>query len=448
MTTTTSMRLTANDATAIAVDAYVFGYPLVLMEAMRKVTTNVALPNETGKAPMNRVSHRRWLCDDAFKDIVSPNADALQSNAWLDLEEEPMVVSVPEMGDRYYVVALLDAWSNVFASLGTRTVGGGKQDFAIVGPTWRGTLPPGLDEIRSPTNVVALAARIQTNGKDDCTAVHALQSELTLTPLSRALLGPIEDKAPVDSKIDMRTPPHEQVRRLSPREFFSRLNALMAKNPPDAADDDALRRFGAVGVAPGRAFEVRGMDSTVALGIERGARAAIDRISASAKAPIGKIESGWDVATNLGNYGTNYKLRAAVARLGLAASLPGDAIHPIARTDEDGKPLHGSNKYLIRFPSGQAPPVRAFWSLAMYGDDNGLVKSSLGRHAIGDRDALVYDRDGALTIYVQAESPGPSKESNWLPAPRAAFHVMLRLNWPERTITDGSWKIPGIERAK
>ncbi len=448
MTTTTSMKMTANDAAAIVCDAYVFGYPLVLMEMTRKVMTNVAAPTDSGRAPMNRLGHVRAFPDETSRDVFSPNADTLFSSAWLDLEEEPMVLSVPDMGSRYYVLHMLDGWSNVFASVGKRTTAGGRRDFAIVGPSWQGTLPPGLQEIRSSTNVVLVALRIQTNGKEDYEEVHALQNELRLAPLSRATSEPISDRAPVDSKIDMRSSPAEQVRRLSPREFFSRLNALMKKNPPAAADADALRRFAAVGVAAGRAFETRGLESAVALGVERGARAGVDRVSELSKSPLGKIENGWDVATNLGTYATNYKLRAAVARISLGPNLPEDVLHPIARTDESAKPLHGSNKYVIRFALGQTPPVRAFWSLSVYGDDQAFAKNKIGRFSLGNRNLLVQGPDGSLTIYLQNESPGPDKEQNWLPVPKAAFSVMLRLYWPEKKILEGTWRIPPIERVR
>ncbi|NUO52727.1 MAG: DUF1254 domain-containing protein [Polyangiaceae bacterium] len=447
MTTTTSMKMTANDAAAIVSDAYVFGYPLVLMEMTRKVMTNVAAPTDAGKAPMNRLGHIRTFPDETVKDIASPNADTLYSAAWLDVEEEPMVLSVPNMEDRYYVLQMLDAWSNVFASPGKRTTGGGKHDIAIVGPDWQGTLAPGLEEVRAPTNVVLVALRIQTNGKEDYEAVNALQNRMRLVPLSRATSEPNSDRSPVDSKVDMRASPAEQVRRLSPREFFSRLNTLMKKNPPASADADALRRFAAVGVVPGRAFETRGMESAVALGVERGARAGIDRVSELSKSPLGKIENGWDVATNLGTYATNYKLRAAVARVGLGANLAEDALCPIARTDESGKPLHGSNKYVLRFATGQTPPVHAFWSLSVYGDEQTFAKNKIGRFSIGNRNLLVQAPDGSLTIYLQNDSPGPDKEQNWLPIPKAAFSVMLRLYSPEKKILEGAWRIPPIERA-
>lgn len=447
MTTTTSMKMTANDAAAIVCDAYVFGYPLVLMEMTRKVMTNVAAPTDAGKAPMNRLAHVRTFPDETSKDVLSPNADTLQSSAWLDVEEEPMILSVPDIEDRYYVLQMLDAWSNVFASPGKRTTGGGKHDFAIVGPDWQGTLPPGLEEVRAPTNIVLVAMRIQTNGKEDYEAVNALQSRMRLVPLGRSGGEPISDRSPIDSKVDMRSSPAEQVRRLSPREFFSRLNMLMKKNAPASADADALRRFAAVGVVPGRSFETRGMESAVALGVERGARAGIDRVSELSKSPIGKIENGWDVAANLGTYATNYKLRAAVARVGSGANLPEDALCPIARTEETGKPLHGSNKYVLRFAPDRTPPVRAFWSLSVYTDDQTFAKNKIGRFSIGDRNLLAYGPDGSLTIYLQNDSPGPDKEQNWLPIPKAAFSVMLRMYWPDKKILEGAWRIPPIERA-
>jgi hypothetical protein len=446
MTTAAVTKLTTVEAIQIATDAYVFGYPLVLMDVTRQVMTGVETADEGGKAPMNQFAHHRRFPDDTFKDVVSPNADTLYSVAWLDLGAEPMVLSVPEMGDRYYLMPMLDAWTNVFASPGTRTTGGGKHDFAIVGPSWRGTLQAGLERIAAPTNLVWVIGRTQTNGKDDYAAVHALQNRYRLAPLSRFGRAPAELRAPVNTKVDVLTPPAEQVRRMSVAEFFSRLSRLMKQNPPSPADADAIRRMGAIGLAAGRTFDLHATETDVAIGIEKGAKAGYQRIATEATYLPGKRVNGWTVPANAGSYGNRYLFRAAVAMTGLGANLPDDAVYPMTRTDGAGKLLDGSHRYIIRFSKDQMPPVRAFWSLTMYGEDSAFVKNPIGRYAIGDRDRLTVDRNGNLTITIQATSPGPDKESNWLPAPPGSFHLAFRMYWPQRSVIDGAWKMPPIER--
>lgn len=445
MTTTASIKMTADEAASIASDAYVFGYPLVLMDVTRQVMTGVPVPDERGRAPNNQFANIRSFPDDTFKDVVSPNADTLYSSAWLDLGAEPIVLTVPEMSDRYYLMPMLDAWTNVFASPGTRTTGNGKHHFAITGPNWRGTLPAGLEEIKAPTSMLWVIGRTQTNGKSDYPAVHLLQNQYKLAPLSRFGNGPMAP-ARVDSSIDVRTAPAEQVRRMSAGEFFARLTKLMKQNPPAAADVESMRRFGSIGILPGRPFDTRALDTAVANGIERGAKTGFDRIVQESKKPQGKVVNGWDVMTNVGSYRTNYALRSVIAMIGLGANIPEDAIYPWVRSDSRGEPLSGANKYVLRFAKGQTPPARAFWSLTMYGEDQAFVKNPIGRYAIGDRDRLTVDREGNLTIHIQADSPGPDKESNWLPAPRGPFNMVLRMYWPQRSVIDGSWTIPPIER--
>ena len=254
-------QLTEDQAAKVAEDAYVFGYPLVLMDVTKAVSTAVPKPEGT-KAPINQFAHVRAFPDATFTDIVSPNADTLYSLAWLDLAKEPMVLSVPEMGKRFYLMQIMDDWTNVFANPGTRTTGGGKGDFAIVGPKWKGKLPEGVKELSSPTNTVWICGRTQTNGKEDYPAVRAIQDQYKLTPLSawgKDYTPP--SKVPVAKGVDAKTPGAEQVAKMDAATFFARLNTVMKDNPPAAADADAMKRFAAIGVAPGKPFDPAKLDS-------------------------------------------------------------------------------------------------------------------------------------------------------------------------------------------
>jgi hypothetical protein len=444
-------KLTEDEAAKIAEDAYVYGYPLVLMDLTRQVLTAVPkLDEKRHKAPVNQMCHVQEFLGPEDTSVVSPNADTLYSVAWLDLSGEPMILSVPEMGKRYYVMQMLDAWTNVFAAPGTRTSGSGKADFAVVGPNWIGKLPDGVKELKSPTNLVWVIGRTQTNGKDDYVAVHAIQKHYQLTPLGawgKEHTPP--DNVPVEKGIDVKTPPVEQVAKLDAVMFFARLSALMKDNPPAAGDDDALKRFAAIGVAPGKPFDPAKLDAAIAKGVEQGVLAAREKIVAEAKKPHGKTVNNWSVMIDkVGRYGTDYSFRSVIAKIALGANVPEDAIYPRATADADGKPLSGANRYVIRFPKGQLPPVGAFWSVTMYNSKQFFVENPIHRYAIGDRDKLKFDDDGSLTLYVQHESPGKDRESNWLPAPADEFNLIMRLFWPKKEILDGTWKPPAVERVK
>jgi hypothetical protein len=442
-------KLTEDESAKIAEDAYGYGYPLVLMDVTKTISTAVPKP-EGGKAPLNQFAHLRAFPDATFTAVVSPNADTLFSIAWLDLAKEPIVLSVPAMGKRYYLMQMMDAWTKVFADPGTRTTGNDKGDFAIVGPRWTGELPKGVEEIKSPTNTVWLVGRTLTNGKDDYPAVHAIQNQYKLTPLSAwGKEYTPADNVPVAKGVDLKTPPVEQVAQMDAGTFFARLNTLMKDNPPAAADAETMKRFAAIGVAPGKPFDPAMLDPAVAKGVERGARAAREKIDAEAKKPLGKVVNNWSVLTDrVGRYETDYLFRSAVARVLLGANLPEDTVYPMTRVDAEGKALTGANRYVIRFAKGKLPPVGAFWSVSMYNSKQAFVDNPINRYAIGDRDRLSFDDDGSLTLYVQHESPGQDKESNWLPAPTDEFNLFLRLYWPKKEVLDGAWRPPAVERLK
>jgi hypothetical protein len=416
------------------------------MDVTRGVRTAVPKSDDR-KAPTNQLAHSREFPDHTFNTVVSPNADTLYSSAWLDLAAGPMVLSVPEMGKRYYLMQLMDAWSNTFDCPGTRTTGNGKGEFAIVGPNWKGELPAGVKEIRSPTNMVWLLGRTQTNGKEDYEAVHAVQQQYKLTPLvARGKDYSPPDNVPVAADVDVNTPPLEQVLKLDAATFFGRLNALMKDNPPAPADAGLMRRLERIGIAPGKPFDLKAFDPAVAKRLELTHDVAKTYLTAATKRPQSRGLNGWETLRNVGRYDTNYLLRAGVATVMLGVNLPEDALYPRVRVDGEGRPLTGANRYTIRFRKGHLPPVGAFWSVTMYDSKQRFIANPIGRYAIGDRDRLKFDDDGSLTLYVQRESPGADKESNWLPAPEDEFNLFMRLYWPKKEALDGTWKPPAVER--
>jgi hypothetical protein len=420
------------DARAIAQEAFIFGFPLVLMDVSRS----------SMQAPPNELSHLRAFPDASFTAVVSPNADTLYSTAFIDVEHEPVVLHVPDSAGRYYLMPLLSAWTDVFASPGTRTTGNGAGAFAIVGPGWKGELPAGVQAIQSPTSVAWMIGRTQTNGKPDCADVHRFQDGLSLVPLS-AWGGEYRPPAaaPGDQGADTATPPPAQVAAMDAATFFGRLASLMVANPPYEADAPALKRFEAIGLAPG-SFDASRAPAAV---LDEGMRAALSKLE-EIGGGSGKPAAGWEAHRGLGAYGTDYVKRAFVALVGLGANLDADSIYPHARTDGAGQPLDGANSYALHFDAGQTPPARAFWSLTMYDEDQYFVDNPLDRYAIGDRDALAFNPDGSLDIWLQHESPGPERESNWLPAPAGPFNVIMRIYWPTDEALESGWVPPPIER--
>jgi hypothetical protein len=416
------------------------------MDLMRRMMTAVARV-EGERAPINQFVHTRAFTHAAAIGTIGPNADMLQSTAWVDLTREPMILSVPSIS-RYYTFSMIDAWTNVFAAPGSRTTGTNAMNVAIVGPGWRGTLPSSLTSIAAPTNLVCIVGRTQTDGVHDYAAVHEIQDALSLTPLTAWIDRRKATTATlIAPDVDMATPAPEQIGQMDAVTFFSRLNALMAKNPPAAADASALDRYAAIAVAPGQPFRIHWLSPKIARGVTASVSDARSALLAKSKAPFGRVMNGWHTTSDLGNYGTNYLWRAVVARVRLGAPLPADTLCLRTVVDNRGHPLNGGRRYVMRFPNGHLPPVNAFWSMTIGSTRHGLVPNTIDRYAIGDRDHLVFGRDGALTLCIQRESPGPEYEPNWLPAPPDEFALHLRLYSPKAEAIEYAWKAPLVERA-
>ncbi|MBS1968998.1 MAG: DUF1254 domain-containing protein [Bdellovibrionales bacterium] len=439
-----------DDIRQMAKEAYIYGYPLVLMDASKDVGTGVASPSTErsgAKAPINQFAHFRESPDDTFTDVVSPNVDTLYSMAWLDLSKEPQVLSIPDSNKRYFLVPMLDAYTNVFFSPGSRTTGTGEQNYVIVGPSWKGELPKELKRVDAPTNMVWVMARMAYNGKADIKNVQAWQDNLSLRPLS--YLG--KDYRPptveVSPNVDTRTAPAKQVANMSGAAFFSRMAELFKTNPPAAADGDTLRRFAGLGIIPGKTYDPSALSEEGRRALEEGARQGMAEIVAEGRDMNGiEKKDGWAYSRHVGLYGTDYKHRAVIAMFGLGANLDADALYPRATTDANGNPLTGKNNYRIHLTKENLPPVSGFWSLTAYTPHQSLVKNPINRFAINGHDKLKYNADGSLDLYIQNKSPGKAKEANWLPAPKDQFSLIARLYWPKETALNGTWKMPGIEK--
>lgn len=427
---------------ALSAEVFVYAYPLVLMDVTRELMSL--------RTPANTFSHKRTFPDASFTDVVTPNADTLYSSAWLDLSKEPVVLSVPDTRGRYYLMPMMDAWTNVFASPGKRTTGTQRGNFVITGPGWEGPLPKGMKQIKSPTAMAWLIGRTQANGKKDFPAVHRLQDQYRLTPLSAWQMGARavpEKPAPRSPTLDTQSPPVEQVAAMDAQAFFSRFASLLPANPPAAADAVMVEKMRRMGLEPGVPFKTTVLEPATARAVQEGATSALQAISEMSRKGNADAGNGWVMHRDLGNYGANYGRRAVTAMVGLGANLPEDAIYASTRTDAGGKALQGNSSYVLHFAKDQLPPARAFWSLSLYNQRQAFVENPIGRYAIGSRDRLRYNRDGSLDIYIQHERPERGRVANWLPAPPDGLNMTLRAYWPEQALLDGSWMPPPVERA-
>lgn len=439
--------ITEQEAFEIGIEAYHYFYPLVSMDLTRRVLTNLPSGVRAGIGPANAFHHMTAYPSADFREVVRPNFDTLYSTAWVDLTIEPQIVTAPDTGGRYYLLPMLDMWSNVFASPGKRTTGTDAGAWAIVPPHWTGTLPAGVERIDAPTPTVWIIGRTQTNGPKDYPAVHKIQAGYTIVPLS-SWGKPVEP--PMlrnDPTVDMKTPPLIQVNSMSAEQFFAYATELMMRNPPAPTDWSQLARLERLGIRRGEIFQFAAAPAAVQAGLRRAPAAGLNLMTAKAPS-LARVVNGWQMNTDtMGVYGNYYLKRAIVAMVGLGANQPEDAVYPLCIADADGRPLTGEQRYEIVFAKDDLPPTGAFWSITMYDAEGFQVANSLNRFAIGDRDALKYSADGSLTIYIQHASPGPAKESNWLPSPSAGgLGLTMRIYAPKPTVLDGRWNPPSVRR--
>ena len=437
-----------------AVDAYLYGYPLVTMEYTRRVMTNVASPEGT-HAPMGQFVRMREYPNASFRDVTAPNADTLYTTTWIDVSKEPWVLSLPDMKGRYYLFPMLDGWTNVFQVPGKRTTGTGAQTYAITGPGWTGTLPAGVTEYKSPTGIVWLLGRIYCTGTpEDYKAVHAVQDKVSIVPLSSYGKPYTPPAGTVDSAIDTKTAVRAQVNALDSSAYFKLLADLMKANPPAAEDAPEVAKLASLGIVPGQDFDAAKFGQTVGAKASEVPKTAQDKIMGWFKEGVAAGDNqdlnGWIFTTKTGIYGTDYVQRALITAIGLGANRPQDAVYPTSEVDVAGQAYSGANKYVMHFEKGQMPPVDGFWSLTMYDGGYFFVDNPLNRYTLSSRNKFKTNADGSVDLYVQNENPGKDKEANWLPAPRDKFILMLRLYWPKEkppSLLDGSWKIPAVKAA-
>ncbi|WP_228840677.1 DUF1254 domain-containing protein [Candidatus Protochlamydia phocaeensis] len=448
--TTSSSSLSPEEAVEIATDAYIYGYSLITTEITRVQMSNVSKMDEM-HAPMGQFINVKRYPPADYRGVSAPNADTLYSIAWVDLSE-PQVFSHPDMGKRFYLFEMTDLWMIDFAAPGSRTAGGEATNYLLTGPGWKGQVPDGMKHIPVNTLYMVILGRIYANGsEEDYKKVNLLQSQLKLIPLSSWGKN-YEYKAPPinpNPGFDMTAKPQEVINEMDISAYFNLMTKLMGSvAPPPVEDASILARMAKIGLISGQPFDISKFSPEIEAAIKKAGKVGMSLINKNQK-NMGSVENGWTVSKGLGIYGTDYLKRATVAAFGWPANREKDAVYSYTFEDKSGNRLTGANKYTLTFEKGRIPPVNGFWSITMYEVDNGwwFVPNPLNKFTVSERNELKYNSDGSLTLYFQNESPGKDKESNWLPAPKTDFLLMLRMYWPKEkspSILNNTWQPPAV----
>jgi hypothetical protein len=418
------------------------------MDLTRRQSTNIEPGKEIGKGPMNMFVNLAEYPSANLKTVVRTNFDTLYSLAWLDLTKEPMVVSAPDTNGRYYMLPMLDMWTDVSASPGWRTTGTQAGNFLVTPPGWNGTVPAEMTRISAPTPYVWIIGRTKTDGPPDYDSVHKIQAGYKITMLSDwgKASRPIEAK--IDPSVDMKTPPKIQVDTMPAAKFFAYAAELLKVNPPHITDEPVIAQMRKIGIEPGKSFDIEKVPPAVKKALE-GAPEVARALMAWKVPTLARVTNHWAMSTDtVGVYGNYYLKRAIFSQLGLGANLPEDAIYPMNLGDEAGRPLDGANKYTLHFEKGATPAANAFWSITLYDSEGYQVANGLNRFAVSSWMPLKFNVDGSLDLYFQNESPGKEKEANWLPAPKGPFNLLMRLYDPKSEALTGRWNPPFVTRVE
>ncbi|MDQ6941576.1 MAG: DUF1254 domain-containing protein [Candidatus Eremiobacteraeota bacterium] len=425
-----------DDVRSIARDAYVYGYPLVLMGITKQIAT--------AASGSGQFVHMLSGPTPVFRIVVAPNGDTRYSSAWVDLSAEPQVLHVPDAGGRYFVAQVMDAWTDVILDPTPRIANSSPANYVLVGPNWTGTAIPGRRVVRSSTNDVWVLARTRARPDDPVEAITAIQQQYTVVPLSR--FGDAAYEPPRGLLREPNVPtgptPPSLVAAMPAEVFFALLAAALGKNPPRANDRAIVERLARIGVVPGKPFDAASLDAARRAALQDGlhdARALLDRYDAPSVPHV----NGWRWTANTGRFGTDYTYRAFIAQTLLAANLPEDAVYPETGVDAHGAPLTGARRYTLHFDGAQLPPARAFWSLTLYSPDHYLVPNALARYTLRDTN-LKRNADGSIDVAIQHDAPA-GDQTNWLPTPEGAFVVTLRVYWPLQAGLDGTYRVPAIQ---
>lgn len=442
----------SGDATQIAEEAFIYGFPMVMNYGVFYAYF-VDKSSPEYKAPINQLYNTARVYTPKDTAVVTPNSDTPYSFIAMDLRAEPFVVCNPEIEkSRYFSVQLVDMYTFNYGYMGSRTTGNGAACHMIAGPSWKGEKPAGIAKVfRSETDFSLAIIRTQLFNPADIDNVKKIQAGYRAQTLSK-----FQNKAAPPAAAEIKWPKIDK--QLADSDPFAYLNFVLQFTPPTgpAEVEVPLRaRFATIGVEAGKPFRADQLTPEKKAALEKGMKSGIEKIKQKVVA-LGTDENGWRVATKgFGDrqaYAGDWTLRAAAAMAGIYGNDAVEALYPMLSTDSDGnKPDTSANRYTLTFPSGQLPPANAFWSVTMYdGKTQLLIENPINRYLINSPmlPDLKKNPDGSLTMYIQKDSPGPDKESNWLPAPDGPTYVVMRLYWPKEEALKGSWKPPAVQRTK
>jgi hypothetical protein len=438
------------EAKAIAEEGFIYGLPIVMNYG---IMYEYAVDRNSSqfKAPFNQIKNESNVYTYKDTAVVTPNSDTPYSFVWMDLRAEPVVLSVPAVDPkRYYSVQLCDGNTYNYGYIGNRATGSEAGDYMVVGPDWKGATPPGIKKaFRSSTQLSFAIYRTQLFNPDDLDNVKKIQTDYKAQTLSTYLKQPAPPPSPAIDfpKID---------KELMKTNFFEYLDFALQLAPAEANEKEIRAQLGRIGIGPGKTFNFKDLPLEQKLEIGLGMKEG-DRKVEEGVANAGKAINGWRVTSLPGDsahYNGDWLKRAVAAKAGIYGNDAAEAMYPLTHVDGDGKTLDGSkHSYTLTFPPGQQPPVNAFWSLTMYdGKTQLLIENPINRYLINSPmvPAMKTNADGSLTLYIQKDSPGADKESNWLPAPNDTIYLVMRLYWPKTEAPsilpagEGTWKPPGI----
>lgn len=431
-------------AYSLAVQALIYGFPYVY-GAQTRYKWVAQAPSDPEVIPhpaVNRFWHAARVTDATWRDGGCPNNDTLYSLSWVDLSQEPVILSHPDMGDRYFTFQLAAMTSDNFGYVGRRTTGPDAGHFALTGPGWNGDLPDGVRRIEpSPTPWILVGGRTLVDGAGDVPKVRAIQQQYKLTPLSLWGTGrEVPERRDVLKPVELTADP------LGP---WKTLNAMLAENPPPAEHAILLKQFATIGIGPG--LDVDAQPDHVKENLVRALGAGMQLLKQQfLSGSWATVVNGWRYPPpDEGRFGDELLKRAADQSLaGIVANDPAEAVYLVNFTDDSGARFSGDSRYELQFDGGNLPPVDAFWSLTMYAADYNLVANPANRYSIGDRTpGVVKGADGGMILYIQAASPGPGREPNWLPCPaEGTWFVILRMYQPRREVVQAKWRCPAVRK--
>jgi len=428
---------------AEAQQIYDYAYPLVIMKISQDLMFTVPIRE---RSVPNHFIHFKRLAMPQNRAVVLGNRNTLYSVGWIDLSKGPVVFEIPDMGERYYVMPLLDAWTNTFESFGSRTTGQQAQKYFIVNGDWNGEVPAGYQKVVSPTNMVWITGRIQADSPKDAVAAGKLQDAFKLMTYAQ-LQGaedPFADYAPEFIAMQVRKPVPYSL-KMTAEQFYDSFLRMWAANGSPAADAPMIETLKKAGIVRAKTRKFGELSPAVQQALQSGLEAKQAQYLKDFYEGSAQSQPWIFNRERMGVWGRDFERRTYWAMWGLGANLVEDAVYGVSQLDETLTPLNGSNAYKIHFEPGDLPPTSAFWSVTNYDEEGYLEANAENRYSLGSNHELAFNPDGSLDFYLSNSRPDIA-EVNWVPAPRGNFKTLLRIYWPKEQVLRGEWDLPPIEQ--